>query len=184
MPDGDENGAATTMHHTIEDIAEAISHGGATVAQETIASGAKKPSFSGVDLPSSGISASDIHASEFGSFAGHHGLSTAASDDTYVEVNTDVLREKAEAGRAAIQELEDLIQSMGELVAASESYWIGPAADFFREEVAVGLKGFKQELDDLAGYPRELVSYADEHDGTNSEAEMIAESVSGVVYSE
>ena len=177
MPDGEDNGAATTMHHNIADIAEAISHGGATVSHETIASAAK-PIIDPSDLPSVGIS-----ASELGSFAGHHGFASASSDD-YYEVKTEVLRERAEAGRAAIQELEDLIQSSAELVAASEGYWTGAAADYFREQVASGLKAFKQNLDNIADYPRELLSYADEYDGVITETEMIAESVSGVEYQE
>lgn len=110
------------------------------------------------------------------------GLSFDADEES--EVHTEVLREKAARGQAAIQELYEIIQQARELVAGSEAYWTGYTGEYFREELAKGLKSFEADLDAIANYPRELIAYADLHEGVITQANALAAGVEDVVWPE
>lgn len=133
--------------------------------------------------PDSGA-VTDVMPSDPGMGAGSFQASTAGVGDADSAIETNDLRAAATSGRDACQKLAELISSMRELVAASESYWTGEAADFFRESVPVGLADFERCLEDLSAYPRELISYADAGDGVITQTEMIADGVEMPVYSE
>ena len=113
---------------------------------------------------------------------GAHRKTTASAGGDYLEVNTEELRRVAESGRAALDELSEIIQTVRELVAASEGYWTGEAAEFFREWCPQGLADYERCVKDLSEYPRELISYADEYEGVITKAEVIAQRVEGVEW--
>lgn len=113
---------------------------------------------------------------------GGHRISTASAGGDVLEVNTEELRRVAESGRAALAELSEIIQTVRELVAATEGYWTGDAAEFFREWCPQGLADYERCVKDLSEYPRELISYADEYEGVITKAEVIAQSVEGVEW--
>ena len=53
-----------------------------------------------------------------------------------------------------MKELEEIIQDVQALVAGSEGYWTGEAAEFFREWVPVGLADFERCVKDLRGFAK------------------------------
>lgn len=165
---------ADLIEHHVAQAEDTVHHGKGSIS-------AKVPS---VDVDGTAFEGAKFDGAFAGLGSGVFHPAASASSEEESEVHTEVLREKAARGEAAIKELYEIIESMREKVAASEGYWHGYMAETFRERVTIGLKKFESELDAIAGYPRELIAYADMHDGVITKANAIASGVEGVEWPE
>lgn len=127
-------------------------------------------------------SASSLDTGSIGKHGGIRHMGFVSEEES--EVHTEVLREKAERGTAAIKELGEIVQSLKEQMALSETFWTGEAADLFRETATVWLKGLQDAVDAIADYPHELIAYADKHEGIITKANAIASGVEDVVWTD
>lgn len=179
-----DEGTTAGVHHEVgipsfaaNPISQPVEVTAAAASTASAAASVSAATIGGLDLDSAAV---------LSGHGAHPGFVKASggSDDTELMVNTTVIRTSAERGRAAIKELGEIISSMREMVAGSESYWTGQAADHFREAIATGISDYERCLNDVSEYPRELISYVDEYEGVITRTEMIANSLEDVVWTE
>lgn len=97
-------------------------------------------------------------------------------DPDELNINTEDIRATAAAGRQHIARIDELIVEMQNEMSASEAIWAGDAANWYRDVFLTATNRFRKSLEDFSAYTTELVSYADEYEGVDSRAQIIADS--------
>lgn len=101
-------------------------------------------------------------------------IGTYAPDE--LRIDSEDIRNTAALGRQHIARIDELIVEMQNEMAASEVAWMGDAGAWYRDTFLTATNKFRKSLEDFADYTRELDSYADEYEGVDSRAQIIADS--------
>ena len=112
----------------------------------------------------------------------HSPVAAHVASSDVVTMDSEMIRAAADAGRERMKALDELMNTMRATVAASESFWQGPAGTYYRDEFFTTMEAFKKDLVECSTYVRELVAYADEYDGTVTEANVAANDVENAIW--
>lgn len=115
--------------------------------------------------------------------SGVHGgtlMPAGAADDLYV-VDTQDIRNTAELAAGHLSAIDELVSEAQQEMAATEEVWIGQAGNWYRDVFLTSTNKYKKVLEEFGtSYTRELIAYADKHEGADSRATTIAEEAAEV----
>lgn len=109
------------------------------------------------------------------------GGSLVGKGEDAIVVDTNDIRNTAQLATTHMHDIDELVSELQQEMAATESTWFGVAGNWYRDVFLTSTNKFKKVLEELgATYPRELIAYADEHEGADSRAKTAAAEVEQV----